>query len=69
MSFEKAKRYLQDKGYGARVYLDVSLRNYDTVYPAAGDDHSAVRLTIEELEEISCAEGWVDVCKESSKMR
>ena len=54
---------------GVRVYLDVSLRSYDTVYPAAGDDHSAVRLTIEELEEISRAEDWVDVCKESSKMR
>ena len=34
------------------------------VYPAAGDDHSAVKLSIEELEQISGAEGWVDVCKE-----
>ena len=49
---------------GVRVYLDESLRRYDTVYPAAGNDHSAVRLTIAELEEASGAEGWVDVCRE-----
>ena len=47
------------------VYLDESLRLFDIVYPAAGDDHSAVKLSIEELEQISGAEGWVDVCKES----
>ena len=46
------------------VYLDESLRQFDIVYPAAGDDHSAVKLSIEELEQISGAEGWVDVCKE-----
>ena len=49
---------------GVRVYLDESLRQFDVVYPAAGDDHSAVKLSIEELEQISGAEGWVDVCKE-----
>ena len=49
---------------GVKVYLDESLKVYDTVYPAAGDDHSAVRLTITELEEVAGAEGWVDVCKE-----
>ena len=48
---------------GVRVYLDVSLKRYETVYPAAGDDHSAVRLSIAELEQVSGAEGWVDVCK------
>ena len=50
---------------GVNVYLDESLRQFDIVYPAAGDDHSAVKLSIEELEQISGAEGWVDVCKES----
>jgi len=35
---------------GIDVYLDESLKRYDTVYPAAGDDHSAVKLTIPELE-------------------
>lgn len=49
---------------GVRVYLDESLRRYDTVYPAAGNDHSAVKLTIAELEAVSNAEGWVDVCRE-----
>ena len=49
---------------GVKVYLDESLRQFETVYPAAGDAHSAVRLTIPELEEVAGAEGWVDVCKE-----
>lgn len=49
---------------GVKVYLDESLRRFETVYPAAGDDHSAVRLTIPELEEVAGAVGWVDVCKE-----
>lgn len=45
------------------VYLDVSLKRFDIVYPAAGTDHSAVKLTLEELERASRAKGWVDVCK------
>ena len=48
---------------GVTVYLDESLRQFETVYPAAGDDHSAVRLSVEELEQIAGATGWVDVCK------
>ncbi len=46
------------------VYLDESLRRFETVYPAAGNDHSAVRLTISELEQVANVKGWVDVCKE-----
>ena len=49
---------------GIDVYLDESLKQFDIVYPAAGDDHSAVKLTIAELEDASRAKGWVDVCKE-----
>lgn len=49
---------------GIEVYLDESLKRFEMVYPAAGDDHSAVRLTIPELEEVSEAKGWVDVCRE-----
>lgn len=49
---------------GIEVYLDESLKRFETVYPAAGDDHSAVRLTIPELEKVSGAKGWVDVCRE-----
>ena len=43
---------------GIKVYLDESLRKFDTVYPAAGNDHSAVKLTIAELEEVAGAAGW-----------
>ena len=46
-----------------RVYLDVSLRRFDTVYPACGTANSAVRLTCDELEKASEALGWVDLCK------
>ena len=49
---------------GIPVYLDESLKKFDTVYPAAGNDHSAVRLTIAELEDVAGACGWIDVCKE-----
>ena len=48
---------------GIVTYLDVSLKKYDVVYPAAGTDHSAVRLTPDELAECLGAE-WIDVCKE-----
>ena len=50
---------------GVEVYLDESLRQFETVYPAAGNDHSAVKLTIPELEHIAGAKGWINVCKES----
>ena len=49
---------------GIKVYLDDSLKRFETVYPAAGNDHSAVRLTIAELEDVAGACGWIDVCKE-----
>ena len=48
---------------GVPVYLDESLHRFETVYPAAGNDHSAVRLTPEELFRIIPAEGWVDIAK------
>lgn len=51
---------------GMEVYLDESLKKFATVYPAAGNDHSAVKLTIPELEQVAGAKGWVDVCKEES---
>jgi len=47
----------------ADVYLDISLKRFDVIYPAAGTDHSAVKLTPEELEKYADAKGWVDVCK------
>ena len=46
-----------------RVFLDRSLERFDVVYPAAGTDNSAVRLTPSELMGAADAAGWVDVCK------
>ncbi len=46
-----------------RVYLDVSLKRFETIFPACGTAHSAIELTCEELETCSEAVGWVDVCK------
>ena len=46
-----------------KVYLDVSLKRFSTVYPAAGSGHSAVNLNLEELMKYSHYEQWVDVCK------
>ena len=48
---------------GVPVYLDESLRRFETVYPAAGSGNSAIGLTIAELETHSKTCGWVDVCK------
>ena len=48
---------------GVSVYLDESLRRFDTVYPAAGSASSAVRLSCEELQTASGAIAWIDVCK------
>ena len=45
------------------IYLDVSLKRFDTVFPACGSSNSAIELTIAELEEYSGYIGWVDVCK------
>lgn len=47
----------------AEVYLDQSLRRFDTVYPAAGSSNSAVKLSCEELFQTSGAKEWIDVCK------
>lgn len=48
---------------GVRTWLDVSLRRFDTVFPAAGSGNSAIELTCDELAEYSHSLGWVDVCK------
>ena len=48
---------------GVEVYLDESLKRFATVFPAAGSSNSAIEMTCEELEELSGAKSWVDVCK------
>lgn len=46
---------------GTRVFLDESLRRFETVYPAAGTASSAVPMTLAELESCSGALGWLEV--------
>ena len=49
---------------GVRTYLDVSLRRFDTVFPACGSANSAIELTPARLESVAQGfSGWVDVCK------
>ena len=48
---------------GVKVYLDESLKRFETVFPAAGSSNSAIELTIPELERYSGYTAWVDVCK------
>lgn len=48
---------------GVKVYLDVSLKRFETVFPACGSSNSAIELTTEELEKYSGFTKWVDVCK------
>lgn len=48
---------------GVDVYLDVSLKRFETVFPACGSSNSAIELTIAELEKYSGYVEWVDVCK------
>lgn len=48
---------------GVEVWLDGSLKRFETVFPACGSSNSAIELTIPELEKYAAPKGWVDVCK------
>ncbi len=48
---------------GVKVYLDQSLKRFETVLPACGSSNSTIELTIPEMERYAGEEGWVDVCK------
>lgn len=48
---------------GVEVYLDVSLKRFETVFPACGSSNSAIELNMEELEKYSGSLAWIDVCK------
>ncbi len=48
---------------GVKVYLDESLKRFETVYPACGSSNSCLKLTIAELEKLSGYCEWIDVCK------
>lgn len=48
---------------GVSVYLDESLKRFETVFPACGSSNSAIELSIAELEKYSGYKEWIDVCK------
>ncbi len=48
---------------GIDVYLDVSLKRFETVFPAVGSGSSAIELNLDELFKYSNAIEWIDVCK------
>lgn len=48
---------------GVEVYLDVSMKRFDTVFPACGSSNSAIEMTMEDLEKYSGYKEWIDVCK------
>ena len=48
---------------GIKVYLDESLKRFETVFPACGSSNSAIELTLPELEKYSNSSCWIDVSK------
>ena len=46
------------------IYLDISLKRFETIFPACGSSNSAIEITIEELEKYSKSNKWIDVCKD-----
>ena len=48
---------------GVKVYLDESLKRFETVFPACGSSNSAIEMSMQDLEKYSGYEQWVDVCK------
>ncbi len=48
---------------GIDVYLDESLKRFETVFPAVGSANSAIELDLDELYKYSNAIEWINVCK------
>ena len=48
---------------GVTVYLDVSMKRFETVFPACGSSNSAIEMTMKDLETHSGYTAWIDVCK------
>lgn len=46
-----------------RVFLDDSMKRFNTMFPACGSSNSAIELTLDELNKFSNNEKWIDVCK------
>lgn len=49
---------------GVKAYCDISMKRFDTVFPACGSSNSAIELTYDELFEYSNAVKWIDICKD-----
>ena len=64
LAHDDVPEYIGHAVGGVKVYLDESLKRFETVFPAAGSANSAIELTIPELEQYSKFDGWVDVCKD-----
>ena len=52
---------------GVEIYLDESLKKFDTVFPACGNINNAIEISIPELEEVTGFVKWIDVCKEKEE--
>lgn len=72
LSFEDTQKYTGHAVGGVcpfalpsniKVYLDESMKRFETMFPACGSSNSAIELTLEELEKTSNYRKWVDVCK------
>lgn len=51
------------KNSSVKVYCDISLKRFKTIFPACGSSNSAIELTCDELEKYSQCSDWIDVCK------
>lgn len=49
---------------GVKTYCDISMKEFETMFPACGSDNSAIELTCDEIYKYSRAEDWIDVCKD-----
>lgn len=48
---------------GVSIYLDESMKRFETLFPACGSSNSAIELSIAEMEEFIPYEAWIDVCR------
>ena len=46
-----------------RIFCDVSMKRFETVFPACGSANSAIELTCDEIFGFSKSEAWIDVSK------
>lgn len=56
------------KNNNVKIFCDVSLKRFNSVYPACGSSNSAIELTCDELFKISNSIAWIDVCKNTIEL-